>query len=413
MVERSSSNGYYSSLLSSIESKAFNNIGLEDKSTWKNLTFPDATSTYNFYKSYATQAGFVVRKHWRSCKDSSKKKIDIPFYFHYSCSKRGFTKGSASNPSNDFEVDYVEVVVVVVNVEAGIPNRPSFELFSRMANSVEKVGFRPIDLKNFLFTVRHLKLEDGEGSCLLEYFGLELLNKANYFYSVQFDSEEQVASIFWSDGIMRSDYPCFGDVFSFDTIFWTNNLYRPLGSFIGFNHHRQIYQCQAIRATVLSVMPSSVFHGLSSWNINENAKRNLGRYADTNSNEPSVEQKYQQVCLYMNGIASRVCIFNEPYNVFLNDIMEAGKRAELFIQSLVPISISEASSTSKAPPIVKARIVVKAASSRKKEKRFKSLVERHQAKKQASWKKQLERSDSLNEVQSNLLELSSSGNSAH
>ncbi|GAA0139695.1 hypothetical protein LIER_01188 [Lithospermum erythrorhizon] len=65
------------------------------------------------------------------------------------------------------------------------------------------------------------------------------------------------------------------------------------------------------------------------------------------------------------------------------------------------------------PPVVKVGIVVKAASSRKKAKRFKSLVERRQAKKRTSRKKQLERSDSLIEVQSNLPELSSSGNSAH
>ncbi|GAA0152005.1 hypothetical protein LIER_10596 [Lithospermum erythrorhizon] len=96
-----------------------------------------------------------------------------------------------------------------------------------------------------------------------------------------------------------------------------------------------------------------------------------------------------------------------------NIIFCAGKRAELFIQSLIPISKSEASSTSKAPPVVKAGIVVKVASSRKKVKRFNSLVERSQVKKRASLKKQLERSDSLNEIQSNLSKLSSSGNSAH
>ncbi|KAG9155183.1 hypothetical protein Leryth_011154 [Lithospermum erythrorhizon] len=55
-----------------------------------------------------------------------------------------------------------------------------------MAGGVEKVGFRPIDLKNFISTVRQLKLEDREGSCLLEYFRLESLNKPNYTY-VQFD----------------------------------------------------------------------------------------------------------------------------------------------------------------------------------------------------------------------------------
>ncbi|GAA0163788.1 hypothetical protein LIER_19571 [Lithospermum erythrorhizon] len=204
MVVGSSSVSYYSSLLTSVESKAFSNIVPEGKSTWKNLTFPDAASTYNFYRSYATQVGFVFRKHWRSSKVPAKTKIDIPFYLHDSCNKRGFKKGSALDPSNDFDVDsiegfeakifrkkaevrigcyadirfqlsddrsyritswndenfhplhlkehshllhpkinHIQAVVVVVNAEAGIRNRSSFELFSRIGG-IEKVGLGPL-----------------------------------------------------------------------------------------------------------------------------------------------------------------------------------------------------------------------------------------------------------------------------
>ncbi|GAA0174149.1 hypothetical protein LIER_41671 [Lithospermum erythrorhizon] len=139
MVEGSSSVGYYSSLLTSIEFKALSNIVPQDKSTWENLTFPDDASTYNFYKSYATQADFNV-EHCHLLHPKEHSHLLHP------------------------NINPIQAVVVVVNVEAGIPNRSSFELFSRMTGGVEKVGFRPIDLKTFFSTVRQLKLEDGEGS---------------------------------------------------------------------------------------------------------------------------------------------------------------------------------------------------------------------------------------------------------
>ena len=37
---------------------------------------------------------------------------------------------------------------------------------------------------------------------------------------------------------MVIDYANFGDVVTFDTTYGTNKELRPLGVFIGFNHHR-------------------------------------------------------------------------------------------------------------------------------------------------------------------------------
>ncbi|GAA0159397.1 hypothetical protein LIER_43479 [Lithospermum erythrorhizon] len=40
-------------------------------------------------------------------------------------------------------------------------------------------------------------------------------------------------------------------------------------------------QCAAIRCAINTVMPAEMFHGLCSWHITENAKKNLGCYADS------------------------------------------------------------------------------------------------------------------------------------
>ncbi|CAN0847538.1 Protein FAR1-RELATED SEQUENCE 7 [Linum grandiflorum] len=36
------------------------------------------------------------------------------------------------------------------------------------------------------------------------------------------------------------DYHYFGDSISFDTTYRTNDMFRPLGLFVGFNHHRNL-----------------------------------------------------------------------------------------------------------------------------------------------------------------------------
>jgi zinc finger SWIM domain-containing protein 3 len=69
----------------------------------------------------------------------------------------------------------------------------------------------------------------GEATVIQEFFRNEAHSKPSFYYDIQVDAEEDIASIFWADGIMQHDYSLFGDVISFDTTYRTNNQYRPLG----------------------------------------------------------------------------------------------------------------------------------------------------------------------------------------
>lgn len=60
----------------------------------------------------------------------------------------------------------------------------------------------------------------------------------SFQYVVQLDNVKQITNIFWADARMIIDYSNFGDVVTFDTTYGTNKELRPLGVFIGFNHHR-------------------------------------------------------------------------------------------------------------------------------------------------------------------------------
>jgi zinc finger SWIM domain-containing protein 3 len=111
---------------------------------------------------------------------------------------------------------------------------------------------------------------------------------------------------------MIIDYNHFGDVITFDTTYSTNRDARPLGVFLGLNHHREtvifgvtlLYdetiesfiwlfetfleamsekrpitiftdQDAAMAATIQEVMPDT-YHALCSWHMWQNANRHLG-----------------------------------------------------------------------------------------------------------------------------------------
>ncbi|CAN0919834.1 hypothetical protein LINGRAHAP2_LOCUS31689 [Linum grandiflorum] len=62
----------------------------------------------------------------------------------------------------------------------------------------------------------------------------------NYYVDTQEDNNDYIKSILCSDGQMRADYKVFGDFISFDTTYRTNEHYRPLAMFVGYNHHRRV-----------------------------------------------------------------------------------------------------------------------------------------------------------------------------
>ena len=71
------------------------------------------------------------------------------------------------------------------------------------------------------------------------YFNRQLKENPSYYFATQLDCEELITNIFWADARMIIDYSYFGDVITFDTTYSTNKDARPLGVFLGLNHHRE------------------------------------------------------------------------------------------------------------------------------------------------------------------------------
>ncbi|KAG9135759.1 hypothetical protein Leryth_002476 [Lithospermum erythrorhizon] len=90
--------------------------------------------------------------------------------------------------------------VVVINSKGGMLMRTSYEVMGEGVGGTENLGFRFSDLKNYLMTIRQKEMVLGEATL---------------------------------------DYSLFGDVISFDITYRTNNQYRPLDAFLGFDNHRK------------------------------------------------------------------------------------------------------------------------------------------------------------------------------
>ncbi|GAA0149373.1 hypothetical protein LIER_08566 [Lithospermum erythrorhizon] len=59
-----------------------------------------------------------------------------------------------------------------------------------------------------------------------------------FYYDVEVDNQDKMASIFLAYSVIRADYARFGDLVSFDTTYTTNKECRPLDVFVGFNHYK-------------------------------------------------------------------------------------------------------------------------------------------------------------------------------
>ncbi|XP_030942896.1 protein FAR1-RELATED SEQUENCE 5-like [Quercus lobata] len=123
--------------------------------------------------------------------------------------------------------------------ESGLRLKISYELFSKQVGGYDNLNFTKQDHKNYLCTKRQRDMEHGEAASLGRYFSCQLKENPSYYFATQLDCKELITNIFWADARMIIDYSHFGDVITFDTTYSTNRDARPLGVFLGLNHHRE------------------------------------------------------------------------------------------------------------------------------------------------------------------------------
>ncbi|XP_075674731.1 protein FAR1-RELATED SEQUENCE 5-like [Castanea sativa] len=197
--------------------------------------------------------------------------------------------------------------------ESGLRLKQSYELLSKQVGGYDNLGFTKQDHKNYLRTKRQRDMEHGEAASLGRYFSRQLKENPSYYFATQLDYEEFITNIFWANARIIIDYSHFGDVIMFDTTYSTNRDARPLGVFLGLNHHREtivfggalLYdetiesfvwlfetfleamsekkpitiftdQDAAMPAAIKVVMPKT-YHALCSWHMWQNGEKHVGR----------------------------------------------------------------------------------------------------------------------------------------
>ncbi|CAN1153494.1 Protein FAR1-RELATED SEQUENCE 5 [Linum perenne] len=127
------------------------------------------------------------------------------------------------------ETPVIYKVVADINDSCGVPVRNSYDSMRKTAGGMKQLGFLHTDLKNYIWEKRTRDMQGGDVTVIANHFCKKQNENDGFFFDKELDSDENIASIFWSDPTMRKDFKYFGDSISFDTTYRTNNTARPLG----------------------------------------------------------------------------------------------------------------------------------------------------------------------------------------
>ncbi|XP_020592540.1 protein FAR1-RELATED SEQUENCE 5-like [Phalaenopsis equestris] len=237
---------------------------------------------YESYRAYAHHVGFTVRKdHTTYWPNSKKLKVK-----DYICGKAGYKK----EPNNTvkfrkadtrtgckamvrFHVDFegnwkvakfienhnhpladrgdkhllrsnrrisgINADVLRSMTGSGIRATHAYNFIATEVGGVENLECTKRDAFNFIQRERRERIEQGDVNALIQLFMERQSGDSMFAWDFQTDESGRLTSIFWSDGLCRLDYDCFGDVIIFDTSYRLNKYNLCCAPFVGVNHHWQ------------------------------------------------------------------------------------------------------------------------------------------------------------------------------
>ncbi|XP_022856160.1 protein FAR1-RELATED SEQUENCE 5-like [Olea europaea var. sylvestris] len=244
------------------------------------MKFQDENEVFEFYKNYAYQVGFPMRK-----RNSRKGEDGVVRYVTFTCSREGRrSTGSnsilkpqptmqtgckarltaCSNLSGSWRINTVhlehnhktspsksriyrcnrEISARVrrqleINDVAGIPLHKSFNSAVVEAGGYENIMCIEKDCRNFIDKVRRLRLGEGDALAIQAYFTKMKARSPGFFFSIDLDDEARLRNVFWADNRCRQACKEFGDIVTFDTTYLINKYEMPFAPFVGVNHQGQ------------------------------------------------------------------------------------------------------------------------------------------------------------------------------
>ncbi|XP_044505676.1 protein FAR-RED IMPAIRED RESPONSE 1-like isoform X2 [Mangifera indica] len=124
-----------------------------------------------------------------------------------------------------------------VNDRAGVRPNQKFNSLLVETGVVENFQLLRKDCRNYIETVRRLRLSAGDASAIQKYFLKMQIENSDFFYLMDLDEEGRLKNVLWVDARSRAAFKEFGDVVTFDTTYLTNKYDMPFVAFVGVNHH--------------------------------------------------------------------------------------------------------------------------------------------------------------------------------
>ncbi|XP_022888418.1 protein FAR-RED IMPAIRED RESPONSE 1-like isoform X1 [Olea europaea var. sylvestris] len=244
------------------------------------MMFMDEKEMFEFYKRYAYDVGFPVKKR------NSKRGDDGTLrYVTFTCShegRRSSNTGRSLKPQPTIQTDCKARISassinhgtwrintvhldhnhktspsksrlyrcnrdlsahvkqkIEVNDMTGTSLHKSYNSTVVEADGHENITCMKRDCRNNIEQTRRLKLGEGDIAAIQSYFSKMQARCLGFYFSMDFDDELRLKNIFWADNRCRQAYKEFGDVVTFDTTYLINKYDIPFVPFVGVNHHGQ------------------------------------------------------------------------------------------------------------------------------------------------------------------------------
>ncbi|KAJ3708531.1 hypothetical protein LUZ61_012236 [Rhynchospora tenuis] len=271
------------------ECEAKSNMDMESSGVWSapylGMEFATLDEAWLYWRNYGGSVGFGVRK-----RSGKKGKDGVYTSYTYFCQSEGLRKkdkrdhltkipravtrtnckvffkvklyrdcqkykvvsyeGNHNHPlqkpeacyliSSQREVSEVARIDIHLADSSGIRPRETLELLSKQAGGVRSIGYTIDDLNNCLRDKRKEAMQYGAAVAITKYFAKRVSENPSFQHFEDITENQEIANILWMDGRMIAAYARFGEVVIFDTTFGTNKEKWGFGTFVGFNHFREI-----------------------------------------------------------------------------------------------------------------------------------------------------------------------------
>ncbi|XP_019162230.1 PREDICTED: protein FAR1-RELATED SEQUENCE 5-like [Ipomoea nil] len=114
----------------------------------------------------------------------------------------------------------------------------SFDLYAEMVGGVANVGATKQDFKNYKREMLEF-MREGDAQMVISKYLAKKADDTNMFFEYEMNEQDNLARLFWADGVARKNYVAFGDVVSFDATYQTNRYKLVFVPFTGVDNHKR------------------------------------------------------------------------------------------------------------------------------------------------------------------------------